>query len=224
MPALQMPQREVQGLLRLRELSEEQIKELHAVLSQLPISIDRNKLVDASRPSLRTIDSELFEQILNTLLGMYSTRLKFDLSEEQFAELVCDAMERTSKPDLKLSPDERQSFKSLLERFLQIEPLIYPSKSVMVLLEHERVFVHGRMLTDIRSIFGPEVKNKPPAAVIFHMLHMTYRQDDQDKSFSVALDGRDVEKLIATLTRALEKQSTLITLLESADIACLIPE
>lgn len=224
MAILRIPKQEELGLIRLRNLKEEQFKELiRAFIDTSPV-LTVKELLENLAPKLKTILKEDLERVLVTLLGLYSTRLHSDLSPEEFTDLVLQAMDQSGNEELKLKEGDKGRFKASMTQLLSLDALLYTAKGAVLLVDHERVFLHAHTLTDVRSVFGHDIKINPSAAVIFHMLNITYRQDDREKSFYVALDGKDIDQLIRTLTRAREKGKSLENLLSSAQVSCLIPE
>jgi hypothetical protein len=87
-------------------------------------------------------------------------------------------------------------------------------------LDHERVYLESRILTDIRTVFK-EYKEQPIGAVVVHNLKITYRQNDNEKEFFVALDGSDLLNLSQEIARAETKAKEIKMLLEKAEITYL---
>jgi len=94
------------------------------------------------------------------------------------------------------------------------------SKALDVMTEHERILCGARVITDVRSVFADPAE-KPTAAVIVHMLKISYHQNREHKDFYVALDSSDVRKLKEILQRAELKAKSLSAVLAGTGISIL---
>ena len=169
-------------------------------------------------PSITTVGTVELGEILETLVGMSSARLDQESSVAEFADVICQAMEQSDNPEIKLTEEQCRDFKHRLTQLLSAEPLLYPAKGFGVMYDHERLFLSAKTLTDIRAVFGPDLEESPRAAVIIHTLKISYRQDDTEKDFRIAMDSHDVSSLIDTLNRALSKTEGLKNLLNEASV------
>src|SRR5208283_4076545 len=128
--------------------------------------------------------------------------------------------EQDENEELKLVGAQCDIFRDRLIGLLNIEPLTYPAKATGVMGDHDSVFLRTRVLTDIRTIFGPDVSALPKGAVILNMLKIAYQHSGEEDNFYVALDSEDVKTLITVLQRALAKATSLKTVLEKAGLSC----
>ena len=93
------------------------------------------------------------------------------------------------------------------------------AKAGPVMTEHEKIFQDARILTDLRLIFHPDLSERPNAGVIVHMLRLTTRDvlGGQHAQY-FALDANDIRFLKQLLDRAMKKEETLRTLMNSAAV------
>lgn len=219
MASFKIPEQEAKALLLIRDLNDGAVAELTTALAEAPPAMQRKELVDAVRPRITAIDAAELGAILQTLIGMSFARLDSDYSVQDFADLVCQTMEESENDDLKLG-DEHQTFKHRLVQLLGAEPLLYPAKGFSVMYDHERLFLAAKTLTDIRGVFGSDVTESPKMAALIHTLKITYRQNETERDWHIAMDSHDVMSLIETLQRALSKTEGLKNLLGKASASC----
>lgn len=99
------------------------------------------------------------------------------------------------------------------------------AKAGPVLTDHERIFVDAKILTDIRPIFHPDPSEKPNAAVIVHMLRITTRDIlGSQKAQYFALDANDIRFIKHLLDRAIKKEETLNSLLDTSGVTVIAPK
>jgi hypothetical protein len=224
MPPLRIPEQDQNGLIQIGRLTDDELDQLVSALSQAEPTVQFKELIAKISPHVTTIQATQLTEIVQTLVGMSSARLDFDSSVPEFADFVCRAMEQSNNDDLKRVGEECQGFKRRITRLLGAEPLLYPAKGFNVMYDHDRLFLSAKTLTDIRAVFGSDLTEAPKAAAIIHTLKISYRQDDLEKNFHLAMDSHDIESLMDTLKRALSKAEGLKTLLNKAIVTQLDAE
>lgn len=218
MVVLRIPDQDVNGLKKIRELSEKIVKELIGALLEAPPVMDRKELTQFLAAKVSNISEADLEEIVRVLIAMSSARLLLDWPLSEFTERVCQAIEQVHKEELKFTEKTRESFRGRLTRLLNHESLVLPAKANNIMLDHERVYIRARTLTDVRAIFGSDTEKPPKAAAIIHMLNVSFRRGNKEENFYVAMNSEDVESLIVTLQRALSKSGTLKKTLDTANI------
>ncbi len=154
------------------------------------------------------IDPDKTAQILELLVSLASAHDGLDLSTQDFITELRRAIEVVDKPEL--LPQDWISFERDLASLLSSDgSLALTAKAAVIMREHPNVFFEGRVLTDLRPIFGGNVEESPAALVAVHTLKILYRKDDDMASFFIALDRTDVIELIEVLQRALKKEDAL---------------
>lgn len=224
MTTFQIPTQHVAGLKSLRRLEEDAVQGLALALSDAPPVYDPESLLAHMVPKMGGVAETELNAILVTLLSLCLARIRMDVSTSELADRVCGAMEQSEDNDLRLLAEECDAFKDRLVRLFNIESLTYAAKASSVMTAHDHVFVHARTLTDVRAVFGPDVEALPKAAMIIHTLEITYRRGWRNENFYVALDSQDVESLITTLQRSIDKETGLRKILEKSTVTYLKPE
>jgi len=216
-------QERVAGLVKLRILEEDSFKELMTALSGAPPMFRPVDLMAYLASHVASITQTDLRAILTMLISLSIAQIRANISTSQLTGDICTVMEQSEDQQLKLIGEECDSFRDRLLGLLNIESLTYPAKAGGVMTDHDRIFRQARVLTDIRTVFGPDIGVLPKGAVIIHMLNITYLHGGEKDNFYVAMDSLDVESLIATLQRALAKATTLGKVLEKADLVRLEP-
>lgn len=214
MAMLKIPRQYQTGISKLLKLNDKSIDELSSAIQQASPTLQPKDFTSRVASKVSSVDSKDIDQIIMTLVALYRVREERSLSMPDFAEEVCQAVERSDAKELSFSDKQhREFFRAHLIKLLSIEESLgVVSKAVGVLTEHERILIESRILTDIRSIFAnPE--QPPTAAVIVHMLRLEYIENAEFKEFFVALDTSDIRKLRDVLDRADKKAQSLKSVL-----------
>src|SRR5690606_37680681 len=82
------------------------------------------------------------------------------------------------------------------------------SKAWVVIREYERTYCSGRVLTDLRPVFGLD-SDQPAAFVVAHNLRISFHRGDELEEFFVALRSKDLQDLKQVLERASQKDRQL---------------
>lgn len=224
MGVLQIPEEHVDGLIKIQSLDDNQVNELEAGLLEAPPVMWAKQLTKLLVGKVSTIPEEDLSEILEILIGMSLASYRLDLPTSEFVKLIVEAMEQGQNERLKFVRNEREQFSNSLTKLLSVESLVYPAKGFGILSDHERVFVDARTLTDVRPIFGSDTELSPKAAVIMHMLHVTYQRSGESENLYLAMDSNDVKLLVNKLQRSLSKAMNLEKMLNASGIICLNSE
>lgn len=209
---LNIPARSRAGVSKIRELDERTAHDIKAALDKVLYSSDPPSAAatDALASLSSTNPSEIRE--IATALGvLYSAKAQRDVSDEEIANDVCDILEAESG-ELKLAPAERAGFKNKLLILLSADVFTLSSKAWDLATDDERTFCHARILTDLRPVFGTDVKDGPKAMIVVHILKLGYditANPDKHQDFYVTLDADDLQELRKTIERAEAKAKSL---------------
>jgi hypothetical protein len=170
------------------------------------------------------LDSDKARRLLTLFVGLQIARETLDLSPHEFVVELRHEMEIHEGINLKAS--DAMVFEQSAETLLSAEgTLALTSKAGMVMREHRNLYHKGRVLTDLRPVFGTDVDEVPAALVAIHTLKVTYSHVSHAMGdigeFFVALDRADVIKLIDVLGRALKKEDSLRHLVDKTSVTFL---
>src|SRR5262249_12235531 len=93
------------------------------------------------------------------------------------------------------------------------------AKARDIIYENDRVFVDGRILTDLRPVFRANASDPPLAGVVVHTLRITYCSSEGHRRFYAVLDLDDLKKLKTVIERAIQKDNTIRKMADSAKLA-----
>ena len=216
--ALRIPDEHKPAIAKLLMLPDETAAELASVIRNTALELYQDRGLDKALSKISSIRSHERFLLLEMLMSLYATRSNIGVSSEDFADQVLDATERAKIKELALTKENRDKFKKRLVEFLNIKTLAIASKAVGILFENEHCLTSARIVTDIRPVFGDDVSNAPDAAMIVHMLKIEYVHRGEPDEFFVALDTKDIEKLMDVLRRAQTKAKSIELMLQKATI------
>lgn len=205
--------------MRLRELKEEAVDEIISALESQPPTLEHYALGARIAPDISTIEPDDVIEVVRTLIPLYSLRGSTGVPALDLAEDILQAMDETGVQELKLSGQDREDFRDRMVRLLSVESIDVGLKANELLLDHEHTIHSARVLTDIRPVFGIDLEEPAKAAVIVHMLKISYHDESSEvKEFYVALDTGDISRLMGVLERADAKAESLRESLKDTDM------
>ena len=220
MADLSIPQRHRSGMQKLVKLSEDSFNQLVTALEGVGPTLFPHELTEQVGSKLTGISSEDVSEIIASIMSLSSHRVHDDSASEELAEQIAHAAKETG---IASSDKERDSFKKKLIRFFELSTVYISSKALGILQSNENLFCTCRILTDVRPVFGTDAKEAPVAAVVVHMLDLSYHKDGDVKHLYIAMDSLDIETLKEALNRAETKAETLKPLIKKAGVAFLDP-
>lgn len=218
MTRIKIPDRYLSGLETIISLTDEKVGELLSALQDAPPKILPPILSQSIAPKVQSIPINDLTSIIDTLLSLYYTKLHHDSSPEEMAEDIFMAADESYIGELESFTSGREQLKTRLTKLLSVPSLDILSKALVVLRSNEKVFHDARIITDIRPVFGLDPEQLPAAAVILHMLNITYHHEGDIKELYIACDTDDLESLREVINRADLKAESLKSLLATANI------
>lgn len=224
MGLLKIPEPYKVGFRSIVSLEEASIEELLAVLKNVSPALYAKEIVEQIAPRIKTIPSEDIGNIIEALFSLYISSASSDEPPADFVGDVIQALHESDSKDLISSAELRDRFKKRLSLLLDIPPLLIGAKSYILLFEHMRNFRGARVFTDVRPIFAAGTEAKP-AVMVIHQLKLSYLEGDEDnKEFFIAMDNKDIARLLVALQRAESKAKRLESLFAELNIQYIEPE
>jgi hypothetical protein len=207
MASLRIPSRYYKAINLLLRLNEEETLQLVKAINGTPPLITKKDVCSHIEQQLPHLNDDELSQIIDFLISVNDFKVHSGLTNEEAVVQLSNAL---IDEELQLSDGKTlEEIHSRISVFLDAKGQInLISKIRSVYSEHEKIFVDSRILTDVRPVFDEDI-TLIPAALIVHTLKLDYIQDDEKKTFFVALDDEDIENLRQDLTRA-EKKAKLI--------------
>lgn len=208
---LTIPEPIRESLSQLAFLSEDQVTELLKALSTTAPAVYRRDVVTQITQKVESIPSDEIDNIVQALFGLSVGRLNSEVSISEFVQDVAGLFPEIEGETLEL-------FKRRITNLLDVDCLKIGAKAYELLFEHEHNFLDARVLTDVRPVFGDAPNDLPIGAMIVHTLKLNYVESDRPQTFYVALDERDIKRLVETLDRAKSKATVLKSVLVNTNV------
>lgn len=138
-----------------------------------------------------------------------------DTRSQPLAELAGDV---AASPDLDVTNSQQTELVTRIVALTSIEPIRVVRKGSALSMQHERLFLSSRIMSDIRPVFGADPAAGIEAAILSHTLIVDFVSDRGTDCFYVALDKDDLRQLQGAVQRAIDKEPSLAATLEAAGI------
>jgi hypothetical protein len=165
------------------------------------------------------VEADAAVDLLFTLCNLAQTVEGFEAAERPNTS---EMLFRSIFDDGKDAP-ERSQFNERVKRILDCKSIQITSKALGVLTSNPNTFCAARTLSELRPVFG-ETDLDPEAALIVHQLKLEYHVGpgrNERREIFIAMDRADVEKLMAVLKRAIEKDDKLRGVVGKLDLPLL---
>jgi hypothetical protein len=214
--ALQIPSRYIPILNDIRNLPEAAVAELLQALESSSITSSPHDLSAHIAESVPRIPREELDRIVDVLYSLYHVRQFSEMNRSSFLKELVEGVSEHARP--KISDDEIHGLRERFKSLLSIKTLDSISKAIGLQRDGERLYCETKIISDIRPVFGEDVKSRPVAATITHTLKITYHESGDHKEFFVTLDQVDLDELQGMVKRAKAKAETLTKLLTESGI------
>jgi hypothetical protein len=221
MAKLELPTEFHEGLASIINLSDEAFDKLVSALVSAPPALKPSILAANTASQIDIIPKEDITGIVEIVVSLHVVYSSADVTESEFLNDLCDALNETDAPELKLDDAGHEKFKQRLSRLLATKSLDVVSRGQSLQIDYDHRFCRGRVLTDIRPIFGSNPDESPMAAVVTNTLRITYHVDDDTKDFYVVINASDLRKLRESIERAEKKAEALKSVLDAAKVSYL---
>ncbi len=165
---------------------------------------DDTKRLSAEIPGLMTFSDGERLELCNALVGVHYLRSTPGMTSEEYFADIREAAESAEYQEKEIS-----TLLSNVELVVSSRVLRASIKAWALLSDEERIYLNGRVLTDVRPVFGDDDCNTLLASVVLHTLKIATQVDGRPKNIHVALDTDDLVDLRRAIDRALDKAKVL---------------
>lgn len=197
------------GLETIVSLNQKQLEELLQIFEVTSVILNVKKFYQELVPKINFLEPLEAKNLVETIGSLYELRTQLDLSTEEFVDEIIDVMKESQNKRLKLKNSDYEKFQQRLISLLDIKTLALRAKAVNLIVDHDIIFVDAKIISDIRPIFGLNIEESPIGSVIIHNLKIEYKQNNDFKSFHIALDEKDIITLLGLLKRTQTKSESL---------------
>lgn len=215
---IKIPPKYRKVLIGIAALSSEAIEDLESVLKKAGPALTSQEEALSLASQLKVISADEGVEIIEALLPLYMLKGSSTKSTDDFVEDVIASLKLGASEENKLTKKQATPLTNRLTKLLGVEAIDLSAKAMSLLLEQQRSFTSARILTDIRPIFDQDASKPLAGAVLVHNLKIEYLENSEEKEFFVALDRRDLQRLLDALTRAQQKESSIKQFLSQTNI------
>ena len=207
-----VPEHHRQPLRDFAALDDKVFEMLRKSLLAAPMTLERTKLAAEISASTK---HDVFRIIM--MLCAVSAVWDDAMPRDQFID---DIVESMKEDDAEFTETLGAVLRPRLEAVLLIDAIGVAGKGASVASDHERLFCHARIVTDIRPVFRRDLGMPPAGAMLTHVLRISFHDKDitETNEFYVALSSSSLRELRDLLDRAEEKEKNLKQQLEQSKI------
>ena len=218
MASLKVPERYIEGIVKVAQLSDEGFAELLSALKKAPELRDVTELSSWIADKTPAIPVPDRESILKAIAPMFRVQRGSEVSATEFAIDVWTSI--NDEASELVEGLDGELLRSRIKRLMEQNSLdLVSMKAAELKSELERSFCKARVLTDLRPVFKGNIEELPSVMVILHTLQIGYHDSmGEHNEFYVTLDESEIETLKEALDRASKKASTLKRLAEKSEI------
>lgn len=220
---IKIPPKYREVLIGLASLSSTAVKDLESVLGKAGPALTSREEAFALSSQLKAIPADEGMEIFEALLPLYMLKGSSTKNTVEFVEDIIASLKAGTATEKKLTQKQVTPLTICLTKLLGLEAIDLSAKAMSVLLEQQHSFTSARILTDIRPVFDYDTSKPLAGAVLIHNLKIEYMESGEDKEFFVALDKKDIQRLIDVLLRAQQKESSIKQFLEQSNLNCIEP-
>ena len=203
MPTIHVPEPFRPTLERIASMSDADVQKVSDLLAGLDAQVKPENLM---KSAVGKSDVPGVDEIVQTLIGLSLTRVRFDAPLDQFVRDIS----RTIKKDVGVLQER-------LKVLLDADVLLRSARAFDVQHEHEKIFRSARIISDVRPIFN-STGTEATGAMIIHNLNIAFVHNGEAQEIIFALDDADVAALKKVLDRADAKSTTLEAIISKTGV------
>jgi hypothetical protein len=209
-PELTIPNEYERGIEVVKSLPESDVDLISKALEDLTPSNEPSAITRLVRPSLANFSESDVDEFAKTLHSLYLFRSHSDVAIDDFVTDLCEAIQDSENPKVRTSDvNELAALKRKFKSLLDVRALSLVAKAHGLRSDFANIFWDAKMISDIRPVWNGDVKASPEGVVITHTLKLEYHYAGGHGEIYVAMDNRDIDKLMYVLERAQDKAVTL---------------
>ena len=208
--ALNIPERLKSTVIKILKLSGEDRSELLSAFLSVQINASSEAYEETVMESLPKYSEEEIEGFVRFFFSL--SNLSEHGNPSKVAKDFVRAIRRFDDDEIEGFSDETfNEFTIFITSLLASSSnLKLNAKALRLMWQHDQIYLHSEIFSDIRPIFSQETPEAmPQSAVIIHKLKVNFRQNDEPKDMYFAMDYNDLQDLKASAERAIEKHKAL---------------
>lgn len=218
MTSLYIPDEYKEGFNSLGSLDHENFTKLIRLLNEAETAASSSALIDSVSAKFNEDVKHQIVSILEAVTVLDEYRSSDDLDVEDIIEQSYEAI---LELDVVENEKDAQQICERLKQLIDVDGSIaVTSKTFDLKTDYEKIFLHSRIINDVRPVFGKDCSEKPKGMLITHALKIIYRDIEGNKEIYVSLDMDDIVQILGQINRAIEKSNSLEKMFEELGISC----
>ena len=215
-----IPRDERPSLALLAGLKDEQASELAGALSAAPDELGGDELIQHVIDGTPSVDAADVRRILTAVRQVASAREVLEVQPDVFLNDIAEGMGEIEEDRLRLDETERHRLRERLTALTESSAMEIHAKARSLQQDQENSYCRARIITDLRPIFGSDVRQSPKAVLVAHTLRITYHHGSRGtlRDLFLTLRTEDLEHLGELLERARLKADSLHALTAAAGL------
>jgi hypothetical protein len=221
--AISIPTTEFENLAKIVGYDDVFFGALIKALGETKATLTRSDYLADLVSRLPGTSEQALSPVLNTIYALYSLKNQNNFSAGDLARHIKETAINSKDHNEDFSGEKGSVLEQRLTVLLSYDnSLAVTAKALTVMREHQRVFCHARILTDIRPLFANN-PDQPSAAMIVHNLQIGFKNSEGKghQEFYFGLDDEDLNLMAEIIDRAKRKSKALKAVLNDSKLACL---
>ncbi len=207
MSSLYIPDEYKEGFTSLGTLDHENFAKLIRLLNEAGPATSSSTLI-------ANVSAKFDEAVKNHIVSILEAVTELDEYRSSGDLDVEDIIEQSYKAILELETvktdeDAQQIYERLKQLINADSNIAITSKISDLKADYEKIFLHSRIVNDVRPIFGEDCSKNPKGMLITHNLKIAYRDIEGFKEIYLSLDMNDVLQIFEQINRTIYKSNSL---------------
>ena len=215
-----IPKDEWPSLALLAELDEERASELSGALSSASDELGGDELVQHVVSRTPSIEGDDVKRILRTVRQIASAGEVLEVQPDVFLNDIAEGMGEIEERELRLDETKQRRLLERLTALTRSPAVEIHAKARSLQQDRENTYCRARVITDLRPIFGSDVRQSPKAVLVGHVLRITYHHGSRGtlRDLFINLRTEDLDQLSELIERARLKAESLHAFAAAADL------
>ena len=215
-----IPKDERPSLALLAGLEDEQAAELSLALSTASDELDADQIVQHVINGTPSVESDDVSRILTAVRQIASAREVLEVQPDVFLQDIAEGMGKIEEDELRLDETEQLRLRDRLTALTRSPAMELHAKARSLQQDQENTYCRARIVTDLRPIFGSDVRQSPKAVIVAHMLRITYHHGTRGtlQDLFLTLRNEDLDQFGELIERAKLKAESLHAFAAAADL------
>ncbi|HEX9391006.1 MAG TPA: hypothetical protein VF928_06810 [Usitatibacteraceae bacterium] len=214
MAKLRVPEKRRSSFKLIASISSEQLEELVNLLQVIPVTTSVYEIARQMAYSVKLMPTKDAVEIIDTVLSLFSS---FAASTYTFSELIeqlAAASSSSGDGQPVLAPEDQDQFCKNITKLLSISSLQTGAVGLNIQTDRPRTLVATSVALEAEPIFSLSDRQILKGMIASFTLKLEYFEDSERKSFFVALDDDDLDRLIRRLQLAQQESKVFVETLD----------